>query len=133
MRAYVPVCLTLLLAPSGCFIESDTGPGPRARGTLVVDWTIDGLKDPAQCNQGDVGSIDIAVLTPDGSQLAEYEQDCAAFATSIDLVAGDYAVDAVLLDPSGQDRTTTVRLRPFTIYGGDQLVIPVDFPASSFY
>jgi hypothetical protein len=46
---------------------------------------------------------------------------------------GRYSGIAVLLDPSGADRTTEVDLGAFTIYGNDVLTIPVDFPASSFY
>lgn len=121
-----------LFAATGCFIETDSGRGV-GRGALVVDWTIDGVKDPAQCYQGDADVIDIAVLTPSGAPLGEYQQDCAAFATSIELRAGSYAADAVLLDPTGRDRTTVVQLEPFRIYGGEELVVYVDFPASSFY
>ena len=44
----------------------------------------------------------------------------------------DPAMDPAI-DPAGQDRTTAVDMAPFTIYGNDELVVPVDFPARSFY
>jgi hypothetical protein len=130
--ATLTAAFVALTGTSGCFVEADSDGPVRARGELVVDWTIDGTKDPAQCAQGDVDVVDIILLTPGGAPLGEYQQDCAAFATSIRLDEGDYAADVVLLDPSGAERTTRISVRPFSIYGGDQLDIPVDFPASSF-
>lgn len=122
----------LILAPSCIFVASDDSVSP-ASGTLIVDWSINGLKDPDQCDQGNADAAHIAVISASGSVLGEYEQSCAAFAAAIELHPGEYAVDVVLVDPAGFERTTPVRVRPFTIYGADQLEIPVDFPASSFY
>jgi hypothetical protein len=127
--------LALLLVPA-CFVESDHGhaaPPVVSDGTLTVDWTIDGNTDPAECMQGDAASIDIVVETLSGRRVDEFEDDCEAFETSVDLAPGDYVANAVLLDPDGQDRTTAVDMEPFTIYGDDELVVPVDFPARSFY
>jgi hypothetical protein len=62
-----------------------------------------------------------------------FAQDCGAFATSITLDPGDYTATAVLLDSASQPRTTAVNVRPFSILGRDQLNIPIDFPANSFF
>jgi hypothetical protein len=128
--------VALCAAFPGCFVEADDGgsPGPVVvdSGSLVLDWTIDGTKDPDQCDQGAASTIDVSVTTANGSPAGEFQQSCAAFATTIDLPRGSYTADAVLLDSSGEDRTTAVHIRPFDVLGGDELSIPIDFSAGSF-
>jgi hypothetical protein len=127
----------LLLATGGCLVgttpdtatQVDPGPVGVVDGTLIVDWTISGTKDPAQCQQGGARSIDIIIS---GSGGGEFQQDCGVFATSIRLAPGSYSAVAVLIDSSGRDRTTELRMDPFVIHGNDQLTIPIDFPADSF-
>ena len=129
LKRLLPLVAALTLP--GCFFVSESDGHSSSDGTLVVDWTIHGSKDPALCDVADASSIDIVVDRGDWS--FEATQGCRAFATSIDLAPGRYSGIAVLLDPSGADRTTEVDLGAFTIYGNDVLTIPVDFPASSFY
>ena len=129
--------VALCAAFPSCLIEAGDGgggPGPVVvdSGSLVVDWTIDGSKDPDQCDQGAASAIDISVTAANGSSAGEFQQSCRAFATTIDLPRGSYTADAVLIDSSGQARTTSVQIRPFDILGGDQLSIPIDFSAGSF-
>jgi hypothetical protein len=128
--------LALLFVPA-CTVETDHHPRRAvpvvSDGALVVDWTVDGSTDPDECAQGDAASIDIIVETVEGDRVGEFEDACEAFETSIDLAPGDYVANAVLLDPDGRERTTLVDMEPFTILGGADLVIPVDFPARSFY
>jgi hypothetical protein len=126
--------LVLGLCSSGCWVETSSEPGPSVseRGTLLVDWTINGLRDPDQCDQGDAEAIDIIVYYANGTTMAEYQASCRAFATRIELPRGQYAADAVLVDARGAERTTVVDMQSFEIFGGDELDIPIDFPASSF-
>ena len=131
MNAQLATMLVLGLCASSCIIESDSAPA-RSSGALVVDWTINGLRDPDQCDQGDAESIEIVVYQSSGALVGEYEASCRAFAARIELPPGLYAADAVLLDEFGSERTTAVNLQTFEIFGNDQLDIPVDFPASSF-
>jgi hypothetical protein len=131
MRASCAFALSLALP--GCFFGTSDG-SPRYReGTVVIDWTIDGSKDPALCDLSDAAFINIALSTSYGEFVGEFEQDCDYFATSIDLYADRYEGDAVLLSPSGRERTTPAFLGSFRLYGGDELLIPIDFPADSFY
>ena len=120
----------------GCVVEADDGrdqhPG-AGDSTLVLDWTIDGSKDPNQCDQSGSSSIDITVTTDGGAEVGEFQQSCDAFATSIDLPPGHYHASAVLIDGGGHDRTTAVQTGGFDLFGDDELTVPVDFPASSFY
>ncbi len=129
--------LIACVAVPGCVVSADDGPHGHAAGvasgTLVLDWTVDGSKNPDQCDQGDATTIDITVIDDGGAQFGEFEQSCDAFATSIDLPPGHYHASAVLTDGGGHARTTAVQTGGFDIYGDDELSVPVDFPASSFY
>jgi hypothetical protein len=129
----------LLAAPFlASTVACTTEPGPDRgvvvvpTGTLIVDWTVDGTKDPAECRATGADAIDITVQTTSGAQVGEFQEACDSFATSIDLAADDYTADAVLIDAGGADRTTSVPINPFTIVGDDELTVPIDFPADSF-
>ena len=137
MRALLPLALALIL-PSCFFVDDDDDDDDQPvvvvpTGLLVVDWSLSGLQDPAICRQSGADVINIAVETADGVPLGEFEDVCEAFETSIELEAGDYFGDAVLLDGSGAARTTPVDLGLVRIFGDDELVVPVDFPSDSFY
>jgi len=136
--------LALLIAPlTGCFVETsgDSSPPPPpepvpvapANGTLVLDWSINGTTDPNQCYQSSAAAIAISVAFDDGTPAGTFQQDCTTFATSITLQAGRYTASAELIDANGSPRTTAVPINPFSINGNDQLNIPIDFPASSFF
>ena len=129
--------VALCAAFPGCFVDAGDGGGPGPSpgvdsGSLVLDWTIDGSKDPDQCDQGAASAIDISVADANGTSAGEFQQSCRAFATTIDLPRGSYTADALLVDSSGQARTTSVQIHPFDILGGDELSIPIDFSAGSF-
>ena len=133
-----PLLLGLALCAllPGCIVAADdSGPPPAAAssGSLVLDWSIDGSKNPDQCDQSDSSMLDITVTTTSGAPAGEFQQSCRAFATTVDLPAGTYNAEAVLMDGSGHDRTTAVETGTFSILGHDELSVPVDFPASSFY
>jgi len=134
MKPLIFACLCCSVL-AGCIVETnDSAPATVIdSGSLVLDWTIDGSKNPDQCDQSDSATLDITVTTLSGSLAGEFQESCRAFATTVDLQPGSYNAEAVLLDPAGRDRTTAVRTGPFTIYGNDELSVPVDFPASSFY
>ena len=124
------------LSLPACFVSADaTPPAPVASssGLLVLDWTIDRTANPDQCEQSDAPTLDVTVTTPGGAFVGDFQAPCRAFVTSVDLPAGNYNADARLLDPSGSDRTTSVRIGAFTIFGNDQLSVPIDFPPSSFF
>ena len=132
---FLGLALSAALLP-GCVVAADDpGPGPVVAdsGSLVLDWSIDGSKNSDQCNQSDAATLDITVSTSSGAPAGEFQQSCSAFATTVDLPPGHYDAQAVLIDSSGHDRTTPVQVGSFTILGNDELSVPVDFPASSFY
>lgn len=101
--------------------------------TLTVDWTVDGTKDPSTCSVAGANVIEISVQDLAGNEVGAFQQRCGVFATSITLDSGNYAAYAVLLDVNNQPRTTEIAISPFTLRGNDELVIPIDFPADSFF
>jgi hypothetical protein len=134
MKTLLAASLALFVLPS-CFIEADDDHPPIVVGTgyAVVDWTIAGVKDPDACFDFGADVLSVQVSTASGAFLGDYEQDCEVFETSIELEPGRYIADATLLDSAGFASTTTIPLDPFRIYGGDELVLPIDFPPDSFY
>jgi hypothetical protein len=125
-----------LFLTSGCVVDGhhDHGPVSDGAATLSVDWTVDGTTDPSQCRQASAPSILITLEDDSGPVGDDIEVDCEEFGVDIkNLDPGHYYISAVLLDPNGDDRTTTVDSDRFTLYGGDDLPIDIDFPASSFF
>lgn len=102
-------------------------------GTLIVDWSIRLTKDPADCAVSGAAAIQIHIVSLSGFDAGTFQQSCEAFSTSIVLDPDDYTGTAQLIDGAGNPRTTAVSLQPFSIFGGDQLETPVDFPADSFF
>lgn len=124
------VLVVAALATSACIVE----PAPSSSlGTVELDWTISGHVDPNLCTQSSAATLAVDVFDSRGAAVGSYDASCSAFATSIDLYAGDYSAEARLLDARGGTRTTTVSVVPFRVRGGTTLVIPIDFPSSSFY
>jgi hypothetical protein len=123
-------------ATAGCVVETnDPAPPPVVTepARLTVRWTVDEAVDPNLCAMGRVASIDITVRAASGAVAGEFQAACTSFATTISsLYPGDYFAQAVLIDATGHDRTTTIDIRPFTVVGRSELVIDVDFPADSF-
>lgn len=122
----------------GCTVTAEPIPtvvivGTEPAATLIVDWTIELRADPRDCALSGAASIEITVVADSGFDAGTFVQDCAAFSTSIPLAPGTYAASAQLVDIAGVPRTTAVTLAPFTLFRNDQLVVPVDFPADSFF
>lgn len=103
-------------------------------GQVIVDWTIRGAKEAADCQAAGATRIRVSLADYSGLPPTEYVQDCAAFATTIDGLAPDtYAGTAELVDASGNRRTTSVNLAPFTVASATTTTVAVDFPANSFF
>jgi hypothetical protein len=135
-RAGLLVLFATTLAGVGCTVEAGTSAPPILvePGRLTVRWTVSGRVDPNLCVIGRAAAIDIAVSTLAGGFAGEFQAPCTAFATTISsLYPGDYVADALLIDPAGLARTTTVQISPFTILDRTELIVDVDFPADSFF
>lgn len=138
MRPALGLALAALAsAAAACTGTVTAGPAPEpvvvsTTGSLTVDWTINGTKDPNQCSQGAAAAIEVTVTDTAQQPVGTFQQSCTAFATSITLNAGTYLAHARLIDAVGNPRTTTIDINPFTILGSDNFSAPIDFSASSF-
>jgi hypothetical protein len=124
------------LAMSGCTtsVEPAVQVDPTfSTGTLIVDWSIGLDTNPADCVNSGAAVIEIHIVSLSGFDAGTFQQSCEAFSTSIVLDPDDYTGTAQLIDGANNVRTTSVSLQPFSIFGGDQIEIPVDFPANSFF
>lgn len=125
------------IALAACTVQTaEPGPPPPTvapTGSLVVDWSIDGGKDPALCTQSAAAAIRITVYFGDGTIAGNFEQSCSAFAARVALGAGSYSASTVLIDAAGAPRTTAVPINPFAINAGVDFETPIDFPRTSFY
>jgi hypothetical protein len=131
MKTFATVCawLTLVCCVQGCLFVTDDRP---AVGTLTVESSIDGYVDPVDCEINRVDFLELVIYDVAGYPILETNSQCAAFGASIDLVDGVYGLDATLVDFSDRAATTTLRLDNLNVYGGQELIVPIDFPARSF-
>jgi hypothetical protein len=131
----VPAAIAALaLAMSGCTASVSTTPTfSEATGAAIMDWTIQGAKDPAACNATGASTFHVSLFGSGGGFAGEFVQDCTAFATTIGGLAPDtYTGQAELLDSGGRARTTSVNLAAFSIVGGGDTSVALDFPVNSF-
>lgn len=118
------------IASSGCIVQTTT---TQQTGSFELDWTINGVAQPAQCNQGAAASISIVITRSGGGTVGTYTSQCQNFATFVDgLSPGTYTFGATLVDSGGTARTTTAS-NSFTVYSNQRTIQAVDFPASAFF
>jgi hypothetical protein len=129
--------LTAAALATGCEATITSAPPPPPlvqTGEAVMDWTIDGAKDPARCRATGAATFHVALYGSNGSFAGEYVQDCSALATTISgLTADSYTGRADLQDSAGKARTTAVNLAAFDVIAGASVTVGLDFPSDSFF
>jgi hypothetical protein len=136
LQGWTALAVTVVsLAGAGCTVNGAPPPPIAiASGAVIVDWTVDGDKNPNDCQDSGATTIHIALADSSGALPMEYVQSCTAFATTITgLIPDTYTGTVELLDASGNARTTSVSLAPFDVFGGRTVTAAVDFPANSFF
>jgi hypothetical protein len=128
----------LAAAGSACTASVSAAPPPpvvvRSTGSAIVDWTINGTKDPAECQATGATTLNVSLYDSAAALVGQWVQDCTAFATTIDRLLPDtYTGQIDLLDRGGHPRTTMVDLTPFDVVAGRATTVAIDFPVSSFY
>lgn len=129
------LALTAALQLSGCLFvaeDDDDGLEPWPVGTLTVNWSIDGLTDPIDCEDFGVDRMEVVIFDLAGDEVAELEPFCEAFGVSVDLPEGSYFADVTLVDTFDRAATLTETLDALDIIGGTDLTVGVDFPVDSF-
>lgn len=119
---------------SGCLFVTDDGDlGPLPLGTLTVNWSIDGLRDPLDCEDFDVDRLELVIYDDSsGDVVDELEPFCEAFGISVDLPEGYYFADVTMVDSFDRSATLTETLEAIAIIGNTDLALSVDFPVDSF-
>jgi hypothetical protein len=110
---------------------SPTDEVPPAVGTLTLQWTISGRRDPVDC--GSLG-VERFVLSLRSSPVDEDQSEapCDAFQISIDVSPGTYAGDAILVDRFDRPATLAVPLEQLDIVAGREVIKSIDFPVAAF-
>lgn len=132
MNNWVPSIVSLsaaLLLPACIIHDSDRYP---PIGTLTVEWTIDGRRDPIDCADFGVDRLELVVSNARGNLVEEVEPWCESFFVTVDLFEGRYFADATLVDSFDRSATLTVPIDAIDIIAGTDLVVQVDFPLGSF-
>ena len=135
-KALAPLGLLACLGLSGCLFVGDDDDDDYAYdsvGSLTVEWTIDGRRDPGDCADFAVDRLELVLYTGADRFVVEFEPVCESFGTTIDLDEGLYYGDATLVDSFDQSATVTEPLDDIDIIGETELVIPIDFPLDSFF
>lgn len=101
-------------------------------GSLTVEWTIDGRRDPLDCADLGVDRLELVISDGQGDVVDEIEPLCETFSTTIDLFEGRYFGGATLVDTRDRSATLTEALDAMDILAGTDLVVSVDFPIGSF-
>lgn len=100
---------SLACVSASCVIEAQSVPVSYT-GTLALDWTISGAKDPNACTQCNVRSIAIDLRDGRGNVTENDGADCGAFATTIRVSEGCYKVRAWLIEASATPPTSAITL-----------------------
>lgn len=131
-RSRMPALVVIAGLPmSGCFIVSDAAPAPLL-GTLSVEWTIEGGRDPLDCVDLGADRLELVIFDVRGVFVDELEPFCESFGVSLELYEGRYFADATLVDSFDRAATVTEPLDALDVLAGTDLVVSVDFGLESF-
>jgi hypothetical protein len=125
--AKIALCAAALQLPACVIVDDD-----RGLGTLTVEWTIDGVRNPADCAAFGVDRLELVLFTRSGRVVDEIEPLCESFGVSIDLVEGLYFGDATLVDGFDDPATLTQPIDNIDIIAATELAVDIDFPIGSF-
>lgn len=117
-----------LLLPACVVTDSDRDP----IGTLTVEWTIGGRRDPVDCADFGVDRLELVISDSRGNLVEEVEPWCESFAVAVNLFQGRYFADATLVDSFDRSATLTLPIDAIDVIAGTELVVAVDFPLGSF-
>lgn len=129
------LALGAALQLSACVFVADDGDdlAPLPLGTLTVNWSIDGLHDPLDCEDFGVDRLELVIYDDSsGDVVDELEPVCESFGVSVDLPEGYYSADVTLVDSFDRSATLTETLEAIDVIGNTDLTLGVDFPVDSF-
>ena len=106
---------------------------PSAVGTLILQWTITGRRDPMDCSALGAERFDLSAR-PASAPTEEQQGDapCDAFQISMDLAPGSYTGETLLVDRLDRPVTLSVPLEQVEIVAGREVTKTIDFPVGAF-
>jgi hypothetical protein len=136
MYAALPGCALAIAGLSGCFITTDTGPGPEPvttteTGSATIAWTVAGSRRPVSCSQFGAYDLELTVYDRLRRPILQADAPCSDFTITVDLPEGIYEAEAVFVDSRSREVSTRLPLDDVRIKPKSNLVIEVDFPSSS--
>jgi hypothetical protein len=128
----LPLCVVAVDEASTKTMPSDES--PSAVGTLTVQWTVSGRRDPSDCGGFGVERFVLSARSVSSvpSDEEQGEAPCDAFQISMDLAPGSYTGDAILVDRLDRPLTLSVALEQVDIVAGREVLESVDFPVGAF-
>jgi hypothetical protein len=107
---------------------------PSAVGTLTVQWTVSGRRDPSDCGGFGVERFVLSARSVSSAPSDEEqgEAPCDAFQISMDLAPGSYTGEATLVDRLDRPLTLALPLEQVDIVAGREVVKSVDFAVGAF-
>jgi hypothetical protein len=101
-------------------------------GTLTVEWSINGQRNPSDCVDFEVDRLELWLYTALDQLVDQVEPICESFSVSVDLFEGRYEADATLVDSFARAATVTQTINAIDIIEGTDLVVGIDFPIETF-
>ena len=133
-QAVVLVGTVIVAGACATTVQAPPPPVSAPAGSVTMDWTIDGAKDPQLCGMSSATTFNVVLVDSTGTPAGQWVQGCAAFAATIEgLSPGAYTGTANLVAPNGAGLTTAVQIPRIDVLNGGSSVIAVEFPRSSFF
>ena len=129
-------CALAVAGLSGCFLMTDTRPGPEPvppaeTGSATIAWTVTGSRSPVSCSQFGAYDLELTVYDRFHRQITQRAAPCTDFTVTVNLPEGTYEVEAVLVDSRSREVSTTFSREDVRVTPESNLTIEVDFPSSS--
>jgi hypothetical protein len=122
---YPALAAALALGTASCSSSDDDD------GRLTTEWSIDGSVAASSCRIYGAFDYELVIYDLDNFVVTERQVPCEWFSVSLDLPVGVYSADATLVDSRDFSVSLTQVLDDLEMIEGTELVVSLDFPATS--
>lgn len=130
MSGEPPMASAAPRAAAATFADADEL--PPAVGSLTIQWTLSGRREPLDCGGLGIDRFQISLTAASGGDAEPWDAPCDAFQISIDLPPGTYAGEAVLVDRLDRAVTLNVPVEDVDVVAGRDVAKAIDFPMAAF-
>jgi hypothetical protein len=129
MTSFQILALSAALALPACVIVDD---GDDDAGLLSVEWTLDGLREPLDCDFFGADRLELSVYDIFDDLVVTQYAFCEDFGTSMGLEEGFYSVDATFVDSANRPVSVTQILDDVDVFEDEELIVSIDFRVRDF-